>query len=230
MAHRIMKSTFSALLLASVTMLAGCSADDIEAGHAYAPYGGSDQYPIEVAKGPVTLNVATRSDGLQPVQINAVSNFARKAAASGLTPVTISRPSGGGASAANARHIAGLLKSQGVPAKLIRMRTYHGSSKSPVKVSFTKTYAKTHECGLWPQDVTATNQNDFHPNHGCAVQANIAAMVADPMDFEVPDATGPRGSAGDVNAINAATAPPAGGTASGGDAAASGGAAAPTGP
>jgi pilus assembly protein CpaD len=212
-AHRIIRSTVTAVLLLSATMMAGCTTEEIEAGQSYSPYGGSDKYPIQVAKGPVTLNVASRKGGLQPVQVNAVSNFARKAATSGLTPVTISRPSGGGVSAANAQQIAQLIKSQGVPAQLIKMRTYHGSAHSPVKVSFTKTYAKTYECGLWPQDMTATDMNDFHPNHGCAVQANIAAMVSDPMDFEVPDATTPSSSVGAVNAINAANTPTPGGSA-----------------
>lgn len=48
---------------------------------------------------------------------------------------------------------------------------------------------KGHECGNWPQDLTETAQNTAYVNHGCAVQANIAAEIADPSTLYRPHAT-----------------------------------------
>ncbi len=48
---------------------------------------------------------------------------------------------------------------------------------------------KGHECGNWPQDLTETAQNTAYVNHGCAVQANIAAEIADPSTLYRPRAT-----------------------------------------
>ncbi len=179
------------LPLAATFLLAGCTADEYAVQNEYVPYGGSSNHPITLAKGPVTLNVTTTKSGLQPSQINAVSAFARQASASGLTPVTVSRPSGGGHATRNASQIANLLAEQGVPSRLIKTKVYSGSSMSPVKVSFTRAYAKTEPCGDWSRDATQTRSNEMSPNHGCAVQANIAAMIANPNDLEVPGAMGP---------------------------------------
>jgi hypothetical protein len=42
------------------------------------------------------------------------------------------------------------------------------------------------KCGLWPDDLTETSQNTRYANHGCAVQHNIAAMIADPSTINRP--------------------------------------------
>ena len=47
---------------------------------------------------------------------------------------------------------------------------------------------KGHECGNWPEDLTETPQNTRYVNHGCAVQANIAAEIADPNTIYRPHA------------------------------------------
>ena len=48
---------------------------------------------------------------------------------------------------------------------------------------------KGDKCGNWPEDLTETPQNARYVNHGCAVQANIAAEIADPSTFYRPRAT-----------------------------------------
>jgi pilus biogenesis lipoprotein CpaD len=58
----------------------------------------------------------------------------------------------------------------------------------PIKVKEAKgkTYAVTKECGAWPEDLTATGDNEPFANFGCAHQQNIAAMVSDPEDLAEP--------------------------------------------
>jgi type IV pilus biogenesis protein CpaD/CtpE len=58
---------------------------------------------------------------------------------------------------------------------------YGGSKLHPIKVVGNK--ATVDDCGQWDVDGTDTDHNLFTPNHGCAVQANIAAMAARPRDL-----------------------------------------------
>jgi hypothetical protein len=59
--------------------------------------------------------------------------------------------------------------------------TYGGSKMHPIKVSGGK--ARVEDCGQWPNNLADSARNELHDNHGCAVQANIAAMAAYPNDF-----------------------------------------------
>jgi len=166
--------------------LAGCATDDLALDDTYQPYAPSERYPIEYSKAPVTIQVATTSGTLQPSQVNAIAGFARQSLAGGATPVTIRRPAGGGKSARVAQEIAGLLVQQGVPSHLIRKGTYPAGSGSPVQISYAKAYAHTKPCGEWDENLANTAQNTRYSNHGCAVQSNIAAMIADPNDIVRP--------------------------------------------
>lgn len=58
---------------------------------------------------------------------------------------------------------------------------YGGSKMHPIKVSGGKAYVE--DCGEWPHNLADTESNELNHNHGCAVQANIAAMAAYPADF-----------------------------------------------
>lgn len=82
---------------------------------------------------------------------------------------------------------------------------YGGSKTHPIKVVGNK--ATVADCGEWSIDSTESHSNAMLPNHGCAVQANIAAMTAYPQDLvklrrmSLPPATAR------VAAINAISAP-----------------------
>ena len=178
-----------AMLAASA--LSGCAMSDLALDDAYQPYGGSDMHPLSVAKGPVIMEVSSAQDTLQPSQISAVKAFVHQASQAGVTPITLSRPSGGGKSARVASEIASLMMQDGVPRSYIRVATYGGAASAPVRLSFVSSYGQSLKCGRWPEDTTETDNNMLTPNHGCAVQANIAAMVANPETLIVPRATDP---------------------------------------
>lgn len=55
-----------------------------------------------------------------------------------------------------------------------------------VDVSFIAYSAKTDACGDWSENLAFTDDNQTPKNFGCAVQHNIAAMVADPRDLVSP--------------------------------------------
>lgn len=191
----------AAALLAAAGNLAGCTTEELALENQYVPNSGSQQFPIIVEKGPTTLSIAGKSGTLAPGQINAVSGFARNAATSGAS-VTVSRPSA--ASPRLSHEVANLVAQQGVSSSRIHFTTYNGSAGGPVKVTYKAVQARTSPCGEWPADMTETTMNELNYNHGCAVQSNIAAMVANPNDFVTPRATDPASAASRVTAVQAA--------------------------
>lgn len=197
-------STLALVLLG--TLLSGCAIDDKIAGdNSFTPYNGSDHFPITVAKGPVTLEVASKKGTLQPGQINAVQGFLHQATSASVSPITLARPSGGGASSRVASEIASLMAEQGIPRQRVVLATYDAPASAPVRLSYISTYARTKPCGQWSADMTDTMGNGPSPNHGCAVQANIAAMVADPETLVVPNPTTPIPASSRMSALTALT-------------------------
>jgi pilus assembly protein CpaD len=204
MTNSYLKFVRATFLSSLAITLAGCMNDTMMTQRMVTPaaYSGSDAYPITVAKGPVTLDVDSSAGTLQPLQVNAVMGFTHQAMQAGVTPITITRPSGGGASARVAGEIAALITQQGVSRNMVRIGTYSGPSSAPVHVSYVSTFAKTKPCGQWTQDATETESNAHMTSHGCAVQANIAAMVANPETLVVPTTTDPIRANTRVNAIS----------------------------
>jgi pilus assembly protein CpaD len=189
------------LALIAAIGLTGCAIAPSALDDSYVPMNGSEKYPIEVAKGPVTLEVSSKHGTLQPNQINAVSAFARSAMGNGFTGLTLRRPAGGGQSARVASEVASLIQQMGMPASKIHMATYPAGGSSPVQISYVRTYAKTKECGNWDENLADTGSNDSMLNHGCTVQANIAAMVINPEVFVVPAPETPAMAASRMTAI-----------------------------
>ena len=74
---------------------------------------------------------------------------------------------------------------------MIALGSYPGGSQEPIKLSFERKVAVTKECGDWSDNLASTYSNQPYRNFGCANQQNIAAMVANPEDFEQPRAMSP---------------------------------------
>jgi hypothetical protein len=75
---------------------------------------------------------------------------------------------------------------------------YGGSARHPIMLHGGK--ARVAKCGVW-EDVTDTSQNLQSPNHGCATQNNIAAMIAKPSDLTKKPKLGSRNSTLDIEAV-----------------------------
>ena len=183
--------------------LSGCATDDIVTGDTtHVETHATDRYPITLVKGPQTIEIATHGGRLDAGQINAVKAFIHQATQAGVTPMNVSRPSGGGASRRVASEVASLMMEQGVPRSRVRFTTYHAPGSAPVRISYISSYAQTKPCGDWSEDLTDTSQNTSYANLGCAVQANIAAEIANPETVVVPNAPDMKNSSADVGAVN----------------------------
>ena len=191
------------LLIVAALALSGCVADDLKADDSIrSPVQASDNYPITVTKGAKTLDVASNNASLSQQQINAVRGFVHQATLTGATPVIVARPSGGGNSARVASEIASLMVSEGVARNAVDFRVYKAASTAPVRISVISTYAATKPCGDWSKDLADTSDNTSYPNLGCAVQTDLAAMIADPNTLIVPKTVPARYSNSDVAAAN----------------------------
>jgi pilus assembly protein CpaD len=190
--------------------LSGCMADEDPRAFSFVPQSIDDRYPLGAAKGPVTAEVDSSSGNLGPRQSSVVAGLARQAASAGVTPVTVAVPSGGGSSRAVAKQVAAVMQKNGVSHDQIRMTTYSGAAGGAVRISFVKTHGASRDCGVWDQDLTETSLNEPYTNHGCAVRANMAAMIADPEDIVVPKQVGENPSGNNAAAVDNANSGSAG--------------------
>jgi pilus assembly protein CpaD len=174
------------LALAALVAVAGCEAGSLEDDDYFVPTASYQRYPIEVTKGPVQLDVSTKSVRLNDKQKDTLVRFAQQARSNRASVVHVRRPSGGGRSIGVAAAIERVLVEQGVPESMIVQTTYPGNARAPVVVSYTRTYAVTKECGDWSDDITQTYRNEGYPDFGCSNQHNVAAMVANPEDLVKP--------------------------------------------
>ena len=180
-----------ALVLLSSVLLTACQSNDpadFADPQSTAFY---DRYPIKVKQVPVKMGVAAHGGTLQPEQINAVANFASDARENASSKIMIRWPSGSTKSHQAASDIAQLLVEEGVSQAMIVAASYPGGASAPVQLSFERKVAVTRECGNWSENLATTYDNQPYPNFGCAEQQNVAAMVANPEDFEHPRASSP---------------------------------------
>lgn len=179
------------VMLGAVTLLQGCNMNGAEVDDEFSTTAHYDRYPIRVAQAPVKIGIASRGGVLTPAQINAVANFASQARQSASSRVAIRWSSRNPRSRSAANDIATLMIDQGVPVTLISVGSYSGGAASPIEISYQRKVAVTKECGDWSENLAAEPQNLAYRNHGCAIQNNIAAMVANPEDFQHPRAMSP---------------------------------------
>ena len=80
-----------------------------------------------------------------------------------------------------------------------------------MQLSYIRSVAVTKECGDWSVGFgTHIASNEPHPNYGCAIQNNIAAMVVNPDDFVTPRPTTPALAATRTPGVTTTMMPPAG--------------------
>ncbi len=155
----------------------------------------TERHPILVSQQPETLNIAVPrgASGLSPSQRADVMSFARSARLTdaGNTRLVIQAPSGSAneTAAIAAVHDAGaLLKESGFTEANINIEPFDagGQSSPPVKLSFMRYVAEGPECGRFETNLARDPRNLPAPNHGCASQKNLAAMVLNPSDLLGP--------------------------------------------
>ncbi len=182
-------------VLALAAVLAGCNHRKADVT-ASIPVNYQDRHPIVLSEAPRSIDIHAGGASLDLRQLDDIAAFAAEYRAHGRSRIIAEVPSHDGRSAAGHRglhQVREALARNGVPASLIHVRSYpadHYSIASPIRLSYAKLQARVpDECGKWPEDLgvanigfSSTNRSYF--NLGCATQNNLAASVADPLDFE----------------------------------------------
>lgn len=149
----------------------------------------TERYTIKVAPGVDEILLAPHADGLSARQAAALDNLVDRWRDAGGGEITIQRAPGddevfGRAAEAVSTRLALL----GVDPDQIRLVRYAPGVRpgDPVVVGFVRDEAQGPECGRKWKSMTSTASNDVNSNFGCAITANLAAMIDNPADLVAP--------------------------------------------
>lgn len=163
----------------------------------------ADLHEITVTQSGVRLEVpVTGANGAVSAETAAqINQFGANYRAVGHGPLLVTTPTGSGDADAAAR-VAQAVRMQlvdtGVSFAAIAGGTYDagGRGTAPIVLSFTRFEAEAPDCQpLWKVDLSSSLDNRATKNFGCSVNANLAAMIADPADLKGPRAEEPRDAA-----------------------------------
>ena len=153
-----------------------------------------ERHPIALTQAPVVLDVLVRGVGLDPRQRTDVAAFAEAYREGGSGAMHVQVPQGGDeiGTRRTLESVRDTLARNGVPAQYVSISTYRpGNAElaAAIRLSYRTLQAQVQSrCGLWPQDLGVSDaafnlRNEPHWNLGCAMQNNIAAQTADPVDL-----------------------------------------------
>jgi pilus assembly protein CpaD len=184
----------AALLLAVVGLSACATAPrDKAAGNpALAAVTPGALFPLKVDEAKDQIALAVHAEGLSPAQAEALEALAGRRAEAGGGAVTVSLPEGAvdpGAAGRMDNAVVAALVRLGAPVTRAAYRS--DDAKAPILVSYAYDKADIPVCGKHWQDLTKTKDNTVQSNFGCAVAANMAAMIANPADIRAPRAEDP---------------------------------------
>jgi pilus assembly protein CpaD len=147
----------------------------------------TEQYSITVTQGVDEIQLAPHPEGVSDAQAKALAELVSRWRDADASVITIRAPASG--TEAMYRATAGVqsaLEQMGVRSSQIQVTSYDGGADAPIGVGFLGYQAKGPDCGQDWDDYTKTGDNRVNKNFGCAVTANIAAMVANPGDLVAP--------------------------------------------
>ena len=155
----------------------------------------TQRHPILVSQQPSTLSlrVPRGSNGLTPHQKSQLVEFfgRYRATDAGNSKIVVSVPSGAPNEVAAMRAVADMrdvMIDSGFTESTMSVEPYHNERdpQPPVRVQYQKYVAEGPECGTWPGNLAESPSNLAYHNFGCALQKNLASMVANPADLLGP--------------------------------------------
>lgn len=179
----------SAFSLAAVLLVGSCAAPvDMKDPAVFAD--GAANHPISVGPGYRSLMLAVGPDGAPESSVS-LDSFVAEYLARGNGSLTVSAPRGASSSDSIER-VSEMLVRMGVPRARLLVGTHDATANDGrIELGYVAYVAHTDPCGDWSHDADETADNLPMPDFGCAVQHNIAAMVADPRDLVSPRTMAP---------------------------------------
>ena len=175
---------FRALLLtaAASLVLGACGSTGSSSVQPLTPL---SRYALRVEPGLDRIALAIHDDGLSPRQQAALGDLAGRYFASGVGVVRIEGPSGDDpAPARQTWAVRTALESAGLPADRIVVASYAAPDpRAPVLAGFETVRAVIPNCAAEPRAMDNRFSNNSSIGLGCAINANLAAQIADPRDI-----------------------------------------------
>ena len=177
--------------LASSAALAACAAGS--GSSVPIPITPTARWALQVEEGVDRIALAVHQTGLSANQRAALSALAGRFAHAGGDVIVVQTPAGNDPVAGEAAWGArAALQEMGVPGDRIRVESYHAPDpRAPILAGFTTVRAHVPRCGSAWESLSRTGSNQPPSNFGCAVNANLAAQIADPRDIAAPRAMTP---------------------------------------
>ena len=177
----------SLLVASSALILTGCVGLPAE-GLDPTPLNPTSRYSLQVEPGIERVALAVHDTGLSANQTRALQDIAGRFHAEGAPVLRIEAPSGDDPVASEmAWRIKGALEASGLSSYQVQVVTYVAPDpRAPVLVGFDTVRAVVPQCGTGWTSLTRTGSNAGYSNFGCAVNANLAAQIANPRDIVQP--------------------------------------------
>jgi len=145
---------------------------------------------VEPAYQSVKFPFSVSNAGLLPEDAARFNAFVSSYLDRGNGAISVSVPEGSYA-AATISYFGERLADMGVARDRVLVGTHEVvNGDTRVELGYVGYAAHTDRCGDWSVNLTDTGENTPMPNFGCAVQQNVAAMVADPRDLIEPRTMG----------------------------------------
>ncbi|MGV3577758.1 CpaD family pilus assembly protein [Brevundimonas sp.] len=186
------RTLFLAAAAAIAVSQSGCMGAPAE-GLGPTPLTPTSRYSLQVEPGVDRMALAVHETGLSENQTSALRDMVNRFAAEGAPMLTVEAPSGDDPVSSDvAWRVKGALEAQGVPSYQVRVVTYVAPDpRAPVLVGFDTVRAAVPQCGQSWTNLARTGNNAGSANFGCAVNANLAAQIANPRDIVTPRAMTP---------------------------------------
>lgn len=153
----------------------------------------TSRFALQVEPGLDRIALAVHETGLSANQRTALDALIGRFAMEGAPALVIEAPAGGDPTAAQAAwDIKAAFEAAGVPGDRIQLVGYEAPDpRAPVLVGFETVRAVVPQCGTQWGNLGRTGDNQPASNFGCAVNANLAAQIANPRDILTPRAMTP---------------------------------------
>ncbi|MGH7019650.1 MAG: CpaD family pilus assembly protein [Brevundimonas sp.] len=186
---RSAKSLFvltSALALGGLA-LSGCMGGPASLGGP-PPLTPISRYSLQVEPGLDRIALAVHETGLSANQQAALADLVNRFAIEGAPTLVVEAPAGDDPVASQAAWATkAALVAAGTPDYRIRVVSYAGPGpRAPILVGFETVRAVVPQCGTAWGSLSRTGDNQAASNFGCAVNANLAAQIANPRDIVTP--------------------------------------------
>jgi len=170
------------LVLFAALAASGCASisDDVP-----PPMTPLSRYALQVEPGLDRIALAVHDQGLSSNQHAALRDLAARYGASGSGHVRIESPAGDDPVAVQQAYaVRSFLQGAGVPEDRIQMAAYNAPDpRAPVLAGFETIRAQVPDCSAEVRNRGGRASNQSSGGFGCAINANMAAQIADPRDI-----------------------------------------------